>query len=53
MLKQVNTTDELNAIRIYQCMAVFLHIYTFDKEYLYATLLLFYTKLAEKSKQPK
>lgn len=45
MVRQSNTSYELTAIRIYQLMVVFLHVFNPSTDSLKATLNLFYTKL--------
>jgi hypothetical protein len=47
LVKQSYTTHELAAIRIYQSLAVFLHIYIPDQDFLMAVLYLFNKKLHE------
>ena len=53
LLRQSNSTNELNSVRILQTLAVFLHIYTPDHDFLLAALHFFFKKLAEKSYTPK
>lgn len=45
MIRQSTTKYELTAIRIYQAMAVFLHVYNPQTEILKATLHILYWKL--------
>ena len=45
MIKQSNTQYELGSIRIYQSLAVFLHIYLPDCTLLTAGLYVFYQRL--------
>jgi hypothetical protein len=47
LIKQSYTGHELAAIRIYQSLAVYLHIYIPDQDFLMAVLYLFNKKLHE------
>jgi len=47
LLKQSNTPHELGAIRIYQSLAVYLHIYIPDQDFIMAGLYLLYCKLQD------
>lgn len=47
LIKQSNTPSELASIRIYQSLAVFLHIYSPDNDFLYAAMNMFFQKLGE------
>ncbi len=48
MLKQANNDSEVPAVRLYQTLSVYLHIYTPDEEFLYAALHLFFNKISQK-----
>lgn len=48
LLRQSTTSYELSAIRVYQTMAVFLHVYNPQQDILKATLHLYYWKLKNK-----
>ena len=52
MIRQSNTNYELSAIRVYQTLAVFLHVYNPETEILKATLHLFYWKIKGKKIGP-
>ena len=47
LLKQSNNPQELAAIRIYQSMAVFLHIYVPDQDFVYAGLFIINKRIQE------
>ena len=47
MIKQSNTDLELPSVRILQTLAVYLHIFSPDKNFLIAGLNFFFKKLAE------
>jgi hypothetical protein len=48
LIRQANSTYELSAIRNYQAMAVFLHVYNLSEDMLRATLNFYYWKLQNK-----
>lgn len=48
LIRQANSSAELSAIRNYQAMAVFLHVYNPSEDLLRATLNLYYHKLNKK-----
>lgn len=47
LIKQTNSEHELAAIRVYQSMAVFLHIYIPDQDFVLAGLYIFYRRLQD------
>ena len=47
LIKQSNNPQELASIRIYQSLAVFLHIYVPDQDFVYAGLFILYKRLQE------
>ena len=49
MLRQANTSYELSAIRIYQLMTVYLHVFNPELDVLKASLHIFYWKLKGKT----
>ena len=53
LIKQTNTEHELAAIRVYQSMAVFLHIYAPDQDFLLAGLYTFYLRLKDNKNSEK
>lgn len=53
LIKQSNTSHELASIRIYQSMAVFLHIYIPDQDFIMAGLFLLHHKLQEQRSSEK
>jgi hypothetical protein len=44
-IKQQNTKSELSAIRIYQLMTIYVHIFKPDDAFIYSALNIFYSKL--------
>jgi len=46
LIKQSNTSHELASIRIFQSIAVFLHIYTPDNEFIMAGLFILFQRLS-------
>ncbi|CAM6000775.1 unnamed protein product [Sphagnum balticum] len=53
LIKQSNTSHELSSVRIFQSLAVFLHIYTPDSDFLMAGLHIFFTRLNEEKQSDK
>ncbi len=53
LIKQSSTDQELAAIRVYQSLAVFLHIYIPDQDFIFAGLYLFYRRLQDNKNSEK
>lgn len=49
LIRQSNSDNELSSVRVIQTMAVFLHIYSPDNDFLMAGLNFFFKKLTENS----
>lgn len=52
-IKQQNTKSELSAIRIYQMMTIFLHVFCPEEQYILSALNIFYSKLTSPNHNKK